>query len=163
MTMEITKEGELNPWPFTEKLTSAINLLWGPSHDSDKMKKILIIEDSKPFRRLVEYILTKANYEVISAKDGFEAIYRLSEGEFPDLIISDIEMPNFTGDELISNLFHSGLYSQIPVIILTGIESDEIKEKCLASGAFAYLNKPFDPTQLLKYIEQALEDSKAKL
>jgi CheY-like chemotaxis protein len=161
--MEVTNEGKLYPNPFTPKYLSVINAMLGKSKASEPMKKILIIEDSKPFRRLVEFILTKANYEVISAKDGFEAIYRLSEGEVPDLIITDIEMPNFTGEELITNLFNSGLFSYIPVIILTGIESETVKEKCIASGAYAYLNKPFDPTELLKYVEDAIEASKAKL
>jgi len=161
--MEVTNEGKLYPNPFTPKFLSVVNTLVGKSKDSEPMKKVLIIEDCKPFRRLIEFILTKANYEVISAKDGFEAIYILSEGEVPDLIITDIEMPNFNGEELIINLFNSGFYSYIPVIVLTGIESDTVKEKCLASGAFAYLNKPFDPTELLKYVEEAIEASKAKL
>jgi len=161
--MEVTNEGKLYPYPFTTKYTSVVNSLLGKPQDSKPMRKILIIEDSKPFRRLVEFILTKAGYEVISAKDGFEAIFRLSEGDVPDLILTDIEMPNFTGEELITNLFNSGLFSHIPVIILTGIESNEVKEKCIASGAFAYLNKPFDPTELLKYVEEAIEVSKAKL
>ena len=161
--MEITNEGILNPNPFTLKYTSRVDSLFGKTTESSSMKKILIIEDSKPFRRLIEFILTKAGYEVISAKDGFEAIFKLSEGEVPDLILSDIEMPNFNGEELISNLFNSGIFSHIPVIILTGIESQEVKEKCIESGAYAYLNKPFDPTELLKYIEEAIEASKSKL
>jgi two-component system, chemotaxis family, chemotaxis protein CheY len=167
--MEVTKDGILFPNPFNHTFTSVVNTLFGKSNHSNKispehsvsMRKILIIEDSKPFRRLVEFILTKANYEVMSATDGFEAIYKLSEGEVPDLIISDIEMPNFTGEELIHNLFNSGLFSHIPIIILTGLDSEEVKKKCLASGAFAFLNKPFDPSDLLKYIEEALDNSEA--
>ena len=161
--MEVTNEGKLKPHPFTTKYTSTVDILFGKFNESIPMKKILIIEDSKPFRRLVEFILTKAGYEVISAKDGFEAIFKLSEGELPDLILSDIEMPNFTGEELILNLFNSGIFSHIPVIILTGIESNEVKEKCIESGAYAYLNKPFDPTELLRYIDEAIIASKAKL
>lgn len=126
------------------------------------MGKILIIDDSKPIRRLLEYILTRENYEVVSAQDGFEAIFWLSEGNRPDLIISDIEMPNFTGEEVISNLNNSGLFSDLPVIILTGIESQEIKENFLSQGVVGYLTKPFDPANLVQIVKDAISSSKTK-
>ena len=126
------------------------------------MGKILIIDDSKPIRRLLEYILTRENYEVVSAQDGFEAIFWLSEGNRPDLIISDIEMPNFTGEELISNLNNSGLFSDLPVIILTGIESQEIRDSFLSRGVVGYLTKPFDPANLLQIVKEAIIASKTK-
>lgn len=126
------------------------------------MGKILIIDDSKPIRRLLEYILTRENYEVVSAQDGFEAIFWLSEGNRPDLIISDIEMPNFTGEELISNLNNSGLFSDLPVIILTGVESQEIKDNFLSRGVVGYLTKPFDPANLVQIVKEAILTSKTK-
>ncbi len=118
--------------------------------------KILIIDDSKPIRRLLEFILTRENYEVISAQDGFEAIYWLSEGNRPDLIISDIEMPNFTGEQVISNLNNSGIFSDLPVIILTGLESEELKENFLSRGVVGYLTKPFDPVNLVNMVKEAM-------
>ncbi len=161
--MEVTNQGILSPYPFSSTLKHMVDSLFGKSNETTSMRKIMIIEDSKPFRRLVEFILTKAGYEVINARDGFEAIFKLSEGEIPDLILSDIEMPNFTGEELVANLFNSGLFSSIPIIILTGLDSNLMKEKCLQYGAFAYLNKPFDPHELLKLIENAVEVSNENL
>lgn len=136
-----------------------------PNHTQTElsMGKILIIDDSKPIRRLLEYILTRENYEVVSAQDGFEAIFWLSEGNRPDLIISDIEMPNFSGDEVIANLNNSGLFSDLPVIILTGVESEEIKENFLSRGVVGYLTKPFDPANLVQLVREAIMTSKAKL
>jgi len=126
------------------------------------MEKILIIDDSKPIRRLLEYILTRENYEVISVQDGFEAIFWLSEGNIPDLIISDIEMPNFNGEELITNLNNSGIFSSLPVIILTGLDSQEVKENLIARGIYSYLTKPFDPVKLIAVVNEAIESSKAR-
>jgi len=126
------------------------------------MEKILIIDDSKPIRRLLEYILTRENYEVISVQDGFEAIFWLSEGNIPDLIISDIEMPNFNGEELITNLHNSGIFSSLPVIILTGLDSEEVKENLIARGIYSYLTKPFDPVKLITVVNEAIESSKAR-
>jgi len=126
------------------------------------MEKILIIDDSKPIRRLLEYILTRENYEVISVQDGFEAIFWLSEGNIPDLIISDIEMPNFNGEELITNLNNSGIFSSLPVIILTGLDSQEVKENLIARGIYSYLTKPFDPVTLIAVVNEAIEGSKAR-
>jgi len=133
------------------------------AHYDLSMGKILIIDDSKPIRRLLEYILTRENYEVVSAQDGFEAIFWLSEGNRPDLIISDIEMPNFTGEEVISNLNNSGLFSDLPVIILTGVESEEIRENFLSRGVVGYLTKPFDPANLVRLVKEAISTSKAKI
>ncbi len=126
------------------------------------MEKILIIDDSKPIRRLLEYILTRENYEVISVQDGFEAIFWLSEGNIPDLIISDIEMPNFNGEELITNLNNSSIFSSLPVIILTGLDSQEVKENLIARGIYSYLTKPFDPVKLIAVVNEAIESSKAR-
>ena len=140
------------------KLAGPLNALTDRS-----MGKILIIDDSKPIRRLLEYILTRENFEVISTQDGFEAIFWLSEGNRPDLIISDIEMPNFNGEEVISNLNNSGIFSDLPVIILTGLESESIKANCLSRGVFGYLTKPFDPATLIRMVNEAIMTSKSKI
>ena len=118
------------------------------------MRKILVIEDDSPLCWLLEKILV--NYEVIIMNNGFEAWCWLSDGNSPDLIISDIKMPSLSGIELLENLSNSGLFKDIPVIILSGHEDAAKRKECLDLGAYTYLVKPFEPRLLLEIVEQAL-------
>ena len=97
------------------------------------MKKVLVIEDDEPLCWLLEKIL-RGKYEVIVMNDGMEAWSWLSDGNSCDLIISDIKMPSLDGIELLENLSNSGLYKNIPVIILSGY--DVLRKQCLELGAF---------------------------
>gem|GEM_PF-139743 len=120
------------------------------------MKKILIIDDSKPIRYLLDTIISKY-YQVITASDGYEAMYWLSQGNRPDVIISDLQMPNINGWDLVKNLTSSAIYGNIPIIILSGSSSEEIDQKCEEYGVADFLVKPFNPSRLLEAIKKALE------
>jgi two-component system chemotaxis response regulator CheY len=120
------------------------------------MKKVLVIEDDVPLCWLLENILKK-KYEVIIMNDGMEAWSWLTDGNAPDLIISDIKMPSLDGIELLENLSNSGLFKNIPVIILSGYEDSAKRKQCLDLGAFTYLVKPFEPQTLLTEVDRALK------
>ncbi|MCL6524166.1 MAG: response regulator [Thermoflavifilum sp.] len=120
------------------------------------MKKILIIDDSKPIRYLLDTIISKY-YQVITASDGYEAMYWLSQGNRPDVIISDLQMPNINGWDLVKNLTSSAIYGNIPIIILSGSSNDEIVQKCEEYGVADFLVKPFNPSRLLEAIKKALD------
>src|SRR6188768_940756 len=124
------------------------------------MKKVFVIEDDVPLCWLLEKIL-KNKYEVSIMNDGMEAWSWLSDGNIPDLIISDLKMPSLDGLELLENLSNSGLFRNIPVIMLSGLE--ESKEQCLAMGAFAYLVKPFEPQKFLSEVNRAIEHYNEKI
>ena len=117
------------------------------------MKKVLVIEDDEPLCWLLEKIL-RGKYEVIVMNDGMEAWSWLTDGNKCDLIISDIRMPSLDGIELLENLSNSGLFQNIPVIILSGY--DEMRTQCLDLGAFTSLVKPFEPRQFLEEVDRAL-------
>lgn len=123
------------------------------------MKKILLIEDDNPLCWLLERILD-GKYEVTILGNGLDAWCWLSEGNRPDLIISDINMPSLDGIELLENLRNSGLFQDIPVIMLSGYESPEKRKQCLDLGVFTYLVKPFEPRLFLETVQQALTSSK---
>jgi two-component system chemotaxis response regulator CheY len=114
------------------------------------MKKVLVIEDDVPLCWLLENIL-KQKYQVIIMNDGMEAWSWLTDGNVPDLIISDIKMPSLDG------LSNSGLFKNIPVIILSGYEDSAKRKQCLDLGAFTYLVKPFEPQTLLTEVDRALK------
>ena len=124
------------------------------------MNKILVIEDDAPLCWLLEKIL-RGRYEVIVMNNGLEAWSWLSDGNSCDLIISDVKMPSLNGIELLENLSNSGLFKNIPVIMLSGLEDS--CEQCLELGAFAYLVKPFEPQKFLGEVNRALEHNKDKV
>ncbi len=121
-------------------------------------KRILVIDDDKAICWLLEKLLTK-NYLVTTMTDGMEGMHWLSGGNIPDLIITDIDMPNLNGFDFMKNLRRSGFYRDIPVVILSGWDNQEQKVNCLNNGAFEYMVKPFDPKDLNRIIERALSQA----
>lgn len=120
-----------------------------------RKKQILIIDDDANIRMLLEFLLRKT-YRVTTREDGLSGMAWLSAGNFPDLILADIDMPRLNGYHLLKNIRESGLFSDIPVIMLSGFESIEVKNKCFDQGANGYLIKPFNPETIFNSIEKAL-------
>lgn len=118
-------------------------------------KKILVIDDELSIRLLLENYLGKT-YEVTTKSDGLEAMKWLQNGNLPDLIVADIQMPNLDGIQFIQQVRASGFYKDIPLIMLSGIESSQEKIKCLKMGANDYVVKPFNPEELAIRIELLL-------
>jgi DNA-binding response OmpR family regulator len=115
-------------------------------------KKILVIDDELSIRLLLENFLGKT-YEVVTRNDGMEGLKWMEDGNMPDLIVADIQMPNLDGYEFIKNVRASGFFRDIPMIMLSGIESSQEKVKCLKLGANDYMIKPFNPEELSIRIE----------
>ena len=102
--------------------------------------KILVIDDDQAICIFLSVVLSKSFY-VSTAHDGMGAMYLLSEGNIPDLIITDLEMPNLSGIELIENLKKSRLYRNIPIIVLSGYDSTLKEAECLNLGVCKYIKK----------------------
>jgi len=120
------------------------------------MKRVLVIEDDEPLCWLLEKILT-GNYEPIIMRNGLEALSWLSDGNLPDLIISDVKMPTLDGIELLENIHASGILRDIPVIMLSASDEPEQRKRCMALGASNYLIKPFQPKLLIEEIENTFK------
>ena len=116
------------------------------------MKRVLIIEDDAALGWLLVKILSK-KHEAITVCNGMDALSWLSEGNVPDLILSDIKMPLLDGLELLENLSISGLFKNIPVMVISGLDDPRIRKKCIDAGAIAFFIKPFEPQKLLDEIE----------
>ncbi len=114
---------------------------------------ILIVEDNMPFRTLLSYIINK-KYEIYPATNGLEALLFLRKGFIPDLIITDMMMPEIDGLDLVRNLKKSGLYHHIPIIVLTGITANHVLDELRLLGVDNIFEKPFDPQKLLEYIDK---------
>lgn len=120
------------------------------------MKKILITEDSATMRSLIVSTLeAMGDVEVIEAVNGFDAL-RLLPREKVDMIITDINMPDINGLELISYVRKNPNYEKVPLIIISTEGSEKDREKGLSLGANEYLVKPFDPNQLIELVGKYL-------
>ncbi len=118
--------------------------------------KILIAEDSSTMRSLiVSTISAMGNYQLIEAANGFEAL-RILPREKVDLVITDINMPDINGLELISFIKNNPNYKDTPLFIISTEGSEKDRDKGLSLGADAYLVKPFNPIELQDLVRQYL-------
>lgn len=117
-----------------------------------KKKTILVVDDSAPMRILLEAMLGH-KYKVFAATDGLVATMWLSNGNMPDMIITDIQMPNIDGWQLAKNLSGNALYSDIPIIVLTGMD---LNNTPIYPNVARVMNKPFDPVRLIEIVDQYL-------
>ena len=114
--------------------------------------KILLIEDDKILSSSMCLFLKDQSFDILEASDGYDALNKI-ESFKPDIIISDIMMPNMNGYEFLSFIKSQSYYSKIPVIFLTakGMTADRIKGYEL--GCTFYISKPFHPDELLSMIK----------
>ena len=116
-------------------------------------KTILVVDDEKPQRDILQEILTSAGYDVTSAASGEAALKFAKERSF-DLALTDLKMTGMDGIELLQQLL--ALDSSIIVILLTAHGTIESAKDALRRGAFDYLQKPFERDALLGTIKRAL-------
>ena len=117
-------------------------------------KHLLLAEDDELLASLLEYRLKLAGFEVIMAQDGKEVKEYLTK-ETPDIIVSDIMMPYFSGIELIDFLRNT-LHSQIPVIIISSAGNEENVLSAFELGANDFIAKPVNPSELLVRVNREL-------
>lgn len=130
----------------------------GSSAGSDevKRKRVLIAEDSITVRNMLKTIVEVAGFETEVAKDGADALSMIERGNF-DIVVTDIEMPNMNGFELTAKLRSSSKFRDIPVILVTSLESKEDMERGLAAGANAYIVKGlFEKSNLTETINRLI-------
>jgi len=124
--------------------------------DFDKNLKILFVDDSATIRDMVESSLLQLGYlDIESANDGEEALALAQEEEY-DFIITDINMPNMDGLELIRRLRDKLYYASIPIMVLTTEYSDSMKKKGREVGATSWIVKPFDTALLDRAIKETI-------
>ncbi|MFB0528262.1 MAG: PleD family two-component system response regulator [bacterium] len=120
---------------------------------------ILIVEDDPQTVKLIKFILVKGNYSVISAKDGEEGL-RMARGSKPDLIILDLMLPGMDGYRVCEILKGNPNTKEIPVLVLTALDTGADFEKALEKKADWYITKPFEPQHLLKRVSYLIEKRK---
>ncbi len=118
-------------------------------------KKLLIVDDDLGILKLLNFILGK-DYDTIVKSNGMDAFSWLEDGNIPELIISDLQMPYFDGQSFIKNVKISGLFRDIPVILLSAAYDLDEQVAKMPFNIDAYLPKPFNPTSLKSAIHQVI-------
>ncbi|OWY39166.1 two-component system response regulator [Xenophilus sp. AP218F] len=118
-------------------------------------KTILIVDDSISLRQVVRMTLAGAGYDVLEAGNGQEALEVL-DGRKIHLIVSDVNMPQMDGIELLKNIKQHPHYKFTPVIMLTTESSDDKKREGKEAGARAWVVKPFQPPVLLSAVSKLI-------
>lgn len=116
---------------------------------------ILTVDDFASIRMTTKITLTNAGYSVTEAVDGQDGLNKAKAGNF-DLIVTDLNMPNMNGLDMIRALRQSPAHTGIPIIFLTTESDAEIKNQAKAAGATGWITKPFDPEQLVKIARKVL-------
>src|SRR5690606_8003760 len=109
--------------------------------DEEIATTIMVVDDSITMRRAGERILTRNDFEVMTAKDGLDALNKLQE-QVPDLMLLDIEMPRMDGYELATAMKQSDKFKHIPIIMITSRTGQKHKDRAKAIGVERYLGKP---------------------
>lgn len=114
----------------------------------ESMKKSILIVDDKPEIAKIIMLYLSSMYELKYVENPIKAISWLNEGNLPDTIISDLNMPEMNGEEFLCYLKANELFSHIPVLILSSVDSSANRVRLFEEGAEDFILKPFNPEEL---------------
>ncbi|WP_046243565.1 response regulator transcription factor [Hymenobacter terrenus] len=120
------------------------------------MKKTLLVIDDEPSIRLILEHYFSTDFQVVLKSNGLEAMEWLEQGNTPDAIVADYDMPVMDGPDFIKQVRASSLHRDVSLIILSGKDTTSTKIECLKLGADDYLVKPFNPEELSLRINNML-------
>jgi CheY-like chemotaxis protein len=118
--------------------------------------KILVIDDHDAIRLLLGLTL-KSRYDVVTKRDGIEGMSWLTNGNIPDLIMLDMQMPRLNGLEFLKQLRTSGLFRNIPVLLVSANDNQEEILESFDLGIIDFISKPFNPLRLKEKVNNAIE------
>lgn len=114
---------------------------------------VLAVDDSRTMRDLLRHALEGAGFAARLAEDGVDALVRLEEMR-PDVIVTDINMPNMDGFGLIEAVRTSPAHRSVPILVLTTESAADLKERARRAGATGWIVKPFEETRLISAIRR---------
>lgn len=120
--------------------------------------RVLVVDDSPVMRKMLKRTIEMSKLaasEVLEAENGVKAL-ELLESQWVDLVLTDLHMPEMTGDELLRRMSYHELLKDVPVIVVTSDQADEARHRVGALGCDAFLKKPFRPEQLSELAEKVL-------
>jgi len=121
------------------------------------MKKVLIAEGDEIFRRVIDVVFMNEELEIIFAQNGSQAM-EIALSEAPDIVVTELKLPEMNGIELMERLKSEEVTSGIPVIVMSSNEDDSHHHMSISSGAHAYIVKPFSPMRFLAHLDMAMKE-----
>lgn len=121
-------------------------------------KTILSVEDTAGIRRLIRMTLEYMGFHVLEAADGAEGL-AMARQHRPDLVLMDVRMPGITGLSACETMRADPMLRNIPVVMLSSADHQADIDAGMASGAKAYLVKPFQPVELIELVTRLIEES----
>lgn len=112
---------------------------------------VLVVDDSLTVRRVTQRLLVREGYRVILAKDGLDALEKLTD-ELPVVVLSDIEMPRMNGFDLVRNLRANAAWAHLPIVMITSRIAQKHRDYAMELGANHYLGKPYSEEELLSLV-----------
>ena len=119
--------------------------------------RILVAEDDPALRRLVDMLLSNQGYDVLTVNDGADALAAV-ENWPPDALVVDVMMPRISGLTVCRELRADPRFAAVPIILLTARVFDEDIQAVMELGGIEFMNKPFNPRQLVAVLESLVTD-----
>ncbi len=116
---------------------------------------VMVTDDSVTVRKVTTRLLERNGYEVVTAKDGMDAIAKLEDVK-PDVMLLDIEMPRMDGFEVATHVRHDTRLKDVPIIMITSRTGEKHRERAFDIGVNCYMGKPFQENELLNTIRELL-------
>ena len=127
---------------------------------AEEQVKVLVVDDEESVRNLLQKILEEAGYQVTTAANGKEALYKVSLGE-ADVVLLDIKMPEMAGVEVLSRLTADS--PDTCVIMVTALVETETAVNAMKMGAYDYITKPFDRDDVVQKVWEAIQKWRQRL
>lgn len=121
-------------------------------------KTVLTVDDSKTMREMVSFTLKSSGYEVLEAEDGVNGV-DVASSNAVDLVITDLNMPNMNGLDMIRKLRANPQYSKTPILMLTTEGDASKKMEGKEAGATGWIVKPFEPAKLVEVVNKVCPNS----
>ncbi len=151
--------------PLVRRQTAALleieEALHAPPAEQRAVPLVMVVDDSITMRKVSSRVLERNNFEVLTAKDGIDALERMVD-RVPDLMLLDIEMPRMDGYELATTMKADPRLANVPIIMITSRTGDKHRQRAMDIGVDRYLGKPYQENELMRNVFALLEEKESK-
>lgn len=140
---------------LSAQLVQSLEVAPALSHENARVQTVLVVDDSVTVRKVTSRFLEREGYEVLTAKDGADALQVLQD-HVPDVMLLDIEMPRMDGFEVAKNIRGTSRLKDMPIIMITSRTGDKHRERALGLGVDKYMGKPYQEEALLNNIRELI-------
>jgi chemosensory pili system protein ChpA (sensor histidine kinase/response regulator) len=127
-----------------------------PRTDEGGPRLVMVVDDSITMRKVTTRVLEREQLEVVTAKDGVDALEQLQE-RVPDVMLLDIEMPRMDGYELATHMKNDARFRHVPIIMITSRTGEKHRQRAFEIGVERYIGKPYSESDLLRHVNEMLE------